>query len=85
MTSRDEPDLAAKETTIDQHTKKTSKRRTLATLLNNECRWPIGDPQQPDFHFCGEHKNDGQSYCPTHAALASSSARPRGVTNKRGD
>ncbi|MFN3625975.1 MAG: GcrA family cell cycle regulator [Hyphomicrobium sp.] len=61
-----------------------AKRKTLATLQPNECRWPIGDPQLPGFHFCGELKEDGQPYCATHAARASTSARPRPIGYRRG-
>src|SRR5262249_45147462 len=29
------------------------QRRTLLELTEETCRWPIGDPGQPDFFFCG--------------------------------
>lgn len=54
-----------------------AKRKTVATLLGNECRWPIGDPQHRDFHFCGNHKSDGQSYCEYHARLSRQTATRR--------
>ena len=28
------------------------ERKTLQDLTENCCRWPIGDPQNADFHFC---------------------------------
>jgi GcrA cell cycle regulator len=34
------------------------------------CLWPVGDPKQPDFHFCGGEIEPGRSYCPTHCAIA---------------
>jgi hypothetical protein len=52
-------------------------RKTVATLLINDCRWPIGDPQQADFHFCGEHKPEGSSYCDYHAQLSRQTAQRR--------
>ena len=27
---------------------------TVFTLLPGDCRWPIGDPRNRDFHFCGK-------------------------------
>lgn len=34
------------------------------------CRWPIGDPAEPDFRMCGRPTPVGQSYCCEHAARA---------------
>ncbi len=43
----------------------------LADLKAHHCRWPMGDPQEPTFHFCGDQKEPGLgSYCKEHAALA---------------
>ena len=39
-------------------------RKTVATFQRNDCRWPIGDPKHPDFHFCGAPKLPGRPYCP---------------------
>lgn len=47
-----------------------TERKTIATLEANDCRWPIGDPQQADFHFCGKTKVAGLPYCEFHARLA---------------
>ncbi len=63
-----------------QRKSKTAPLKTLATLQADECRWPIGDPQLPDFHFCGARKPDGRPYCDTHAAAASTPSRPRVIT-----
>jgi GcrA cell cycle regulator len=35
---------------------------------SNQCRYPIGDPLHNDFHFCGQQKRDGSSYCEAHHA-----------------
>lgn len=34
------------------------------------CLWPIGDPGDTDFHFCGEPEQPGKPYCPDHCARA---------------
>ena len=39
-------------------------------LKERMCRWPIGDPQDPDFKFCGCNTVPGLSYCPDHARMA---------------
>ncbi len=34
------------------------------------CLWPIGDPGEQDFHFCGAQAVEGKPYCPEHCARA---------------
>ncbi len=34
------------------------------------CLWPIGDPGEPGFHFCGEPSVPGKPYCDSHCAKA---------------
>ncbi|MEE2690418.1 MAG: GcrA family cell cycle regulator [Pseudomonadota bacterium] len=49
----------------------TGDMTTVATLKNNMCKWPIGDPSRDDFHFCGQPAAQaGKSYCAYHAHLA---------------
>jgi GcrA cell cycle regulator len=47
-----------------------NERRTIPTLTECDCRWPIGDPQMSDFHFCGKKKVPGLPYCEFHARRA---------------
>jgi GcrA cell cycle regulator len=47
-----------------------AERKTIQTLLECHCRWPIGDPQLSDFHFCGKQKVTGLPYCEFHARRA---------------
>ena len=46
------------------------ERKTILTLESGDCRWPMGDPQHADFHFCGRRKVEGLPYCATHCARA---------------
>lgn len=46
------------------------QRKTVETLEDISCRWPIGDPQHADFHFCGAEKVPGLPYCEAHCADA---------------
>ena len=43
---------------------------SLTDLDNHTCRWPIGDPKDENFHFCGRKVRLGQTYCEEHAAIA---------------
>lgn len=43
---------------------------SIAGLTARSCRWPIGDPLEAGFGFCGHTARDGKPYCPYHAALA---------------
>jgi GcrA cell cycle regulator len=47
-----------------------AERKYIQTLTESCCRWPIGDPQQPEFHFCGKSKIPGLPYCEVHARRA---------------
>jgi GcrA cell cycle regulator len=47
-----------------------NERKYIQTLTECSCRWPIGDPQVSDFHFCGKNKVPGLPYCEFHARRA---------------
>lgn len=50
----------------------------LIDLSERMCKWPIGDPREADFSFCGRGIRQGTPYCPEHAAMAyQTSARGR--------
>jgi len=42
----------------------------LAALKPNQCRWPIGDPDSENFHFCGATVFVGKPYCYEHCKQA---------------
>ena len=41
-----------------------------AHVRGAKCLWPIGDPNDQDFHFCGEPATPGKPYCTEHCAKA---------------
>lgn len=43
---------------------------SILNLTENNCKWPIGDPTDEDFHFCGHQPYAGMPYCETHAKKA---------------
>ncbi len=57
----------------------------LVDLKESTCHWPIGDPMEEGFHFCGRSKSSGVPYCAHHAAIAYNPAKPkRKQKNKNG-
>jgi GcrA cell cycle regulator len=52
--------------------------KTCLLALNDRiCKWPIGHPGEPDFHFCGEPSNPGFPYCVAHCGVAYQAQLPR--------
>ena len=49
---------------------------TVLTLRDSMCKWPIGDPADPAFAFCGR-KSECGPYCKDHAEIAFQPARKR--------
>src|SRR5438477_3435585 len=43
---------------------------TTAMLTSRTCRWPIGDPVDPAFHYCGQSPQSASPYCETHDRLS---------------
>ncbi len=43
---------------------------TILSLTDRMCKWPIGDPKDKDFHFCGRATHAHFPYCAEHAAIA---------------
>lgn len=54
-------------------------KTSLLDLSDKVCRWPMGHPGEPDFHFCGEQVNPGFPYCVEHCGRAYQAQLPRGV------
>ena len=40
----------------------------LVDLGNHDCRWPLGDPREAGFGYCGLPHGEGTSYCERHQA-----------------
>jgi GcrA cell cycle regulator len=43
---------------------------TMATLTKHGCRWPIGDPGDEAFGFCGRLRFGRGAYCQGHAPMS---------------
>lgn len=42
----------------------------LDSLRPGMCSWPLGNPGEEGFHFCGDGTVDGKPYCAKHCAVA---------------
>ncbi len=49
----------------------------LLDLNDRICKWPMGHPGEPDFHFCGQQANPGYPYCVEHCGVAYQAQLPR--------
>ena len=52
-------------------------KTSLLDLNEKICKWPIGHPGEPDFHFCGAPANPGFPYCVEHCGVAYQAQLPR--------
>ena len=52
-------------------------KTALLDLNDRVCRWPMGHPGEPDFHFCGQASNPGYPYCVDHCGVAYQAQLPR--------
>jgi GcrA cell cycle regulator len=52
-------------------------KTSLLDLNDRICKWPIGHPGEPDFHFCGQQANPGFPYCVEHCGVAYQAQLPR--------
>ena len=43
---------------------------TVLTINDRMCHWPIGDPADTAFHFCGRKPKTGSPYCEAQARKA---------------
>jgi GcrA cell cycle regulator len=54
-----------------------AEKTSLLDLNDRICRWPMGHPGEPDFHFCGQPSNPGYPYCVDHCGVAYQAQLPR--------
>lgn len=53
------------------------ERRTILSLTEHTCKWPIGDPGTSGFYFCGRHSPGSTPYCEHHTQMAYQPATDR--------
>ena len=56
------------------HKDNNSFQPVIKNLINTSpkrgCEWPMGHPDEIDFHFCGEDRFEDKPYCTKHCAVA---------------
>ncbi|WP_109808551.1 GcrA family cell cycle regulator [Sphingosinithalassobacter portus] len=57
--------------------KEIEGKTSLLDLNDRICKWPMGHPGEPDFHFCGDKVNPGFPYCVEHCGHAYQAQLPR--------
>lgn len=64
-------------TALAMHQRIIQHSLELSALKPNQCRWPIGDPDSENFHFCGETVFVGKPYCYEHCKQAYQFTAPK--------
>ncbi len=69
--------IAGRPVPADTHALEAANKRThdgaligVLDLGRNMCKWPIGDPTDPDFGFCGSKTHGDWPYCKDHGEIA---------------
>lgn len=73
-----EPDPVAYDNVVPMN-----QRLTLLELNEATCHWPIGDPSNPEFFFCGGKALPGLPYCAHHSRIAYQPANDRRRTQSK--
>lgn len=63
----------------------TPRITSVLDLTATTCRWPIGDPRKPGFHFCGRKTVPGKPYCAEHCGVAYVQSSSRSGGNRSDD
>lgn len=53
------------------------RKLSILQLSEQTCKWPVGDPGQDDFYFCGHDSLENGPYCEYHAGVAYQAPEPR--------
>jgi|TARA_R110002096_G_scaffold309403_4_gene503982 GcrA cell cycle regulator len=54
-----------------------SGKVSILDLTESMCKWPIGHPGEPNFHFCGKPSQPAFPYCANHCVEAYQVQQPR--------
>ena len=52
---------------------------TLEDLANNQCRFPLGERNDPPKFFCGRNRHKHYSYCAYHVYVATKRINDKGI------
>lgn len=83
MTAADPAPVVARPAAKPVRRSTKAAKVTLLDLNERICKWPIGHPGEPDFHFCGKPVQTGFPYCSEHCAQAYQAQMPRRDRDRR--
>ena len=46
------------------------EKNLIVSSIKRGCEWPVGHPDEPDFHFCNKERFEDKPYCLDHCAIA---------------
>lgn len=57
---------------LEKPLRRSLKKGAITTidLTSSTCRWPLGDPVEQDFHYCGQVSQADRPYCDKHDAMS---------------
>ena len=72
------PTLKFEKAVLEENTYSTNQIRTLQPSIKNiftnnskrGCEWPLGHPDESEFHFCNKERFEDKPYCLDHCAVA---------------
>lgn len=78
-------DLSPLPAVVEPLARKRPIRKVVTTLnlTSRTCKWPIGDPTQADFHYCGQLPQTGRPYCTAHDDMSYQPQRKRSAPPAR--
>ena len=47
-----------------------SVKNIFSSITKRGCEWPVGHPEEVEFHFCNEERFEDKPYCINHCAVA---------------
>jgi len=65
-----QPSIIPQRTPLEELVIPLHQRASILQLNEHRCKWPIGDPTDEDFHYCGRQKDPAKSYCDHHCGVA---------------
>ena len=53
-----------------QQTSQPSIKNIYSSITKRGCEWPVGHPEELEFHFCNEERFEDKPYCINHCSIA---------------
>ena len=54
----------------ERRVRKLLESQSQAPKFARKCAWPMGDPLDPSFHYCGDPTAPEKPYCESHCGIA---------------